>query len=651
MGFSVLQPNLAIEDLPSIGPRRGQTLRANGIATANDLVTELPRHYREWQNITPIAKLQPGSTVTIEVTIRSCRSIRFKGRGAQRVSVIVEDGTDSMNITFFNQSYLEKILVPGARFAFAGKVSTWMDQPTMVNPHHEKISSATRLHTGRIVAIYSEMSGAGSAWRRRLLNHLLIEKPFTFNDGLPDSVVNQWGSIGSALQNAHFPGSIKEALTARRRLAMTELWQLKTQLVAQKELFKNQPRWQPTSKEIINWTTKFIKQLPFTLSQSQQKTITTLSEALKSGQTISHLVQGEVGSGKTVIAAWMLGLAAQAKQQALMLVPTRILAKQHYASLEPWFSALNIPLNLWISEQAQKPELPKGVIVGTTAIRAKQNWEPAVVVVDEEHRFGVEQRNASWGEPAPHLMQLTATPIPRSLATFLLDQRSSSFLELPDGRSKKIQTRLLSEEKVIDHLRWLQNKVLPSGAAAFLIAPFIEPATELGWDDVYSLQKLTDLIKKNLPNLAFHVLSGKTKAKEQSSIWKDIESGKVQLLLATPVIEVGIDIAHAEVVTIFSADRFGLAALHQLRGRVGRRGQDSWCFLHSTKTTAAPRLRLVASANDGNELAEADLSQRGGGELLGLQQSGWGDLQVASWGDSDLIKTVAQAWDSHHTKA
>lgn len=651
MGFSVLQPNPAIEKLPSIGPRRGQTLRANGIVTANDLITELPRHYREWQNITPITKLQPGSIVTIEATIRSCRAIRFKGKGAQRVSVVVEDGTDSMTLTFFNQSYLEKKLIPGERFAFAGKVSTWMDQPTMVNPHHEKISSATRLHTGRIVAIYSEMSGAGSAWRRRLLNHLLIEKPLNFTDGLPRPVINEWGEVGLALQQAHFPQSMDEVHAARRRLAMTELWQLKTQLVAQKESVRSQPRWQPKNEEIMSWTAQFTKQLPFTLSQSQQKTISTLSEALKSGQTISHLVQGEVGSGKTVIAAWLLGLAAQANQRALLLVPTRILAKQHFASLEPWFSALNIPLNLWISEQTKKTELPAGVIVGTTAIHAKQNWEPAVVVVDEEHRFGVEQRNANWGEPAPHLLQLTATPIPRSLANFLLDQRSSSFLELPDGRDKKVQTRLLSEEKVVDHLHWLQKTVLPTGAAAFLIAPFIEPATELGWDDVYSLQRLTDLVKKNLPKTAFHVLSGKTKAKEQNAIWRDIESGKVQLLLATPVIEVGIDIAHAEVITIFSADRFGLAALHQLRGRVGRRGQESWCFLHSARAAAAPRLRLVASASNGNELAEADLSQRGGGELLGLQQSGWGDLQVASWGDSELIKTVAKTWDSHHTKA
>lgn len=388
--------------------------------------------------------------------------------------------------------------------------------------------------------------------------------------------------------------------------------------------------------------------MPFPLTKTQREACHNILRTVSANHPTSHVVQGEVGSGKTFVAAFALLLPTLDGKQSIYIAPTTILAEQHYATLAPLAHKLGKTVALFAGKQKEQSALDADIIISTHAVLHQEpKLKPAIVVVDEEHRFGVKQREVFWNKkPTPHLITMTATPIPRTLAHVLFGEQGTSFLELIPGKEKHITTRCFTFERLENHFTWLKEQV-EEGKQAFLLAPFIDQSTQDGFTHISDAQTLFSRAKKHFPRGKVGLLTGQTSPEDKRELLAKMHEGKLSVLVATPVIEVGIDIPNASIITITSAERFGLAQLHQLRGRVGRAGQDSWCFLVPSQETAVnKRLKQLEKINNGAELAEIDLANRGVGEFLGTRQSGWDSLIIASWLDIKLLQQVQRVQKS-----
>lgn len=635
--------NQPLSSYPGIGPKRTELLAEIGLKTIGDILTYLPYRYIDASQVTTIDSLQIGNLATIHAAVNKVTTVRTRF-GKSFVSVTISDETGKLPITFFHQPYVAKQLQEGESYAFTGKVGAYKGKPSLTNPAFENLEKEELVHTGRIIPVYSQHETLKTTWLRTTLHGILKLFADQIEDYLPAEVLKREHLLErrTALWQTHFPEDMEKASSGRRRLAFDELWNVFAQLREQDRARKQRPTLVTIPRENLEkYLVAFEEAAPFPLTASQIASCQNLIACLSQTYPTAHVVQGEVGSGKTLVAAFALTAVAQAGAQALYLAPTAVLAQQHFQTLKSIADQLGLSTSLWTSNE--KHDKDATIIVGTHALLSQQaGFQPGLVVIDEEHRFGVNQRQQYWQQdPQPHLVSMTATPIPRTLAHVMFGEQESSFLDLIPGKEKRITTRVFTADRLEKHWEWLEEEIVTKKTQAFLIAPLIGASTAEGFEDVSDATSLFKRAKKALPHLKVELLTGKTPSKEKTEILAKMQDKKIDVLVATPVIEVGIDIPNTSIITITSAERFGLAQLHQLRGRVGRAGQESWCFLvPSPGIPAIQRLKHLETISNGTELAELDLANRGVGEFLGTRQSGWDTLQIASWLDLELLKQV-----------
>lgn len=629
--------------LERIGATYLHRLERLDLKTVGDLINHYPFRYEDLSKVKKIADLVNGETVTIRGTIQEIGSIRTRS-GKFLTKATIQDDSGVIQAVWFNQPYLTKVLKNGREVNLAGKPSYYQFQLTFVSPDYE-IYQAGR-HTGRIIGIYPETEGLSSKWLRGQIAKVLPLVLPQIEETLPPEILkeNKLLSRRQALQTIHFPANQKEIEEARKRIAFEEMFLVQLGALIRKKSWRssNAPKL-PTDQEKV---TAFISTLPFSLTPAQNRVTKEILTDLAQAQPMNRLLMGEVGSGKTVVAAIAALIAHQNGRRTVLMAPTEILATQHFATLTTVLKSSGISVSLHTSSHKSKPA---NVLVGTHAL-LNQNLNLdriGLAIVDEQHRFGVHQR-ALLREKAqtPHLLTMTATPIPRTLAlTIYGDLDISTIDELPPGR-QIVQTRYVPPEKRNPSYEFIRTEV-GKGRQVFIVTPLIDPSESLNTLKS-AKEEFRKLSEEVFPDLKLGLLHGRLKSKEKDQVLLDFRDRKFDILVTTPVVEVGIDIPNATIMMIEGAERFGLAQLHQLRGRVGRGSEKSWCFLFTEDDSEPTVKRLLALQNNhqGAKLAEIDLQTRGPGELYGLRQSGLPDFRIARLDDSELITQTRLAAQS-----
>ncbi|MFC1653215.1 ATP-dependent DNA helicase RecG, partial [Patescibacteria group bacterium] len=514
-----------------------------------------------------------------------------------------------------------------------------------------KSNSDQPLHTGRLVPIYPETYGVSSKWIRSRINPLLSQVDTFINDWLPQNIIDQEKliSLKKALKQIHLPEDQKQLDEARKRLAFDELFLLQLASQKRKYLWQHKKLSHPlqvNQEKVLD----FISNLPFTLTKAQNQSIKEILKDLGEEQPMNRLLQGDVGSGKTVVAAAAAYVTYLNNLKSIVLAPTEILAQQHFKTLSSTLEPLGLSVELITSSTSKKikesiSKTKADIVVGTHALLYRDIPENlGLLVVDEQHRFGVEQRaKLLKAKKTPHLLAMTATPIPRTVALSVYGELDLSIIdEMPKGR-KSVKTWVVSEDKRQNAYQWIEEQISQDDTQAFIVCPLIEESESDLLSNVRSVETEYEyLTKKIYKNLSLGLLHGRMKSKEKQKAVEEFKKKTHQILVSTPVIEVGIDIPNASIILIESSERFGLAQLHQLRGRVGRGDKQSYCLLFTSTKQAQDikRLKAMETNNSGFKLAELDLKLRGPGEMYGVKQHGFTRLKIANFSDQILIKTT-----------
>lgn len=608
------------------------------ILTYQDLLYHLPYRYEDYSILSKIAELQEGELVTVHGKITKLTNTYTRSRKTLQ-KITIADDTGELSLTWFNQPFIVNNLKVGDSLSLAGKVEVFNSKPTIISPIYELLSPHA-VHTGRIIPIYRETKGISSKWIRKQIFTLLED--LRLDDFLPQSVLDEHKLPGliQSLKLVHFPNSLEQADSVRRRLAFDEIFLLQLTAMQRKE------EWQKskTAPQIHLSQLKLAdlkKSLPFQLTPSQELAVTDILTDLQNNKPMNRLLQGDVGSGKTVVAAIGIYASFLNGYQSVIMAPTEILALQHFKTLSDLLNPFSLKIGLATSGSKIKKDKTYDLIVGTHALVAKSvNFDKiGLVVIDEQQRFGVDQRGTLRQKgDNPHLLTMTATPIPRTIALTLYGELDTSYLtDMPKGR-QKVKTWLVPNEKRENAYKWIENEIYQNNSQVFIICPFVEPSESM--QTVKAATKEFQRLQKNIfPKLKLAMLHGKLKSKEKEKILNDFKNKKIDVLVATPVVEVGIDIPNATIMLIEGGERFGLSQLHQLRGRVGRGDKQSYCllFTDSTSSSALGRLRAMETMSQGAALAEFDLKMRGPGDLYGIRQSGTRVLKIASFSDTDLL--------------
>ncbi|PKL36888.1 DNA helicase RecG [Candidatus Peregrinibacteria bacterium HGW-Peregrinibacteria-1] len=628
-----------------------------GVTTVKDFVSYFPRTYNDLTGYKPIIDLVAGENATICGKLSNLVVIRTRN-GMKMLKGVVTDATASVEVVWFNQTHLLKILPRNKELVLTGRVGFSFGKLSLQSPLYEIGDSGGEvIHGGRIVPVYHEVAGISSKWLRSKIKLLLDEYKSLFKEYLPEEILKAENLMGygDALTQIHFPESDEALGEARRRLAFDEIFLMQVKILQKKALFQvgnAKPEMVMSRKEdIINGC---IADLDFELTGAQVRVLDEVLVDMGRGYPMSRLIQGDVGSGKTIVAALAALNVVKNGFQVAIMAPTEILAKQHFISfmkvMRPF--GFNIQFIAGSTKASQKDDILRqmknglvDIVIGTHAlIQEKIGFKKlGLAVVDEQHRFGVKQRDILRNFGVPHFLNMTATPIPRTLAiTMYGDQDISVIDEMPKGRQEVI-TRLVPEKKRLDAYRWVEEQT-KMGRQAFIICPLIEDSENL--EGVKSVVQEYEYLSKNIfPNLRLVFLHGKLKQDEKDQIMEDFKAKKFDILVSTSVIEVGIDVPNATMMLIEGAERFGLAQLHQFRGRVGRGSNQSYCFLFTGKTgkDGLSRLKAMEKYSSGFKLSEIDLELRGPGEVYGVRQSGVPDLKVADLRDLGLIEK-ANIW-------
>jgi ATP-dependent DNA helicase RecG len=637
-----MQLSTPVSSIVGIGPAYALRLEKLGIHTVEDLLYYPPFRYEDLSLTGTIQTLQPGETVTLTGMIMEIKNIHTKS-GKTLQKAIFSDGSGTLDVTWFNQPYLEKSFKLHPEISLSGKVSLFRNRLSMTSPQHEIIRNLdkTPLHTGRLVSMYHVTSGLSSKWLRSRLSTIL--KHVEIVDILHDSAVHHnLVKLPVAFKGLHFPENAGEYQQARQRLAFDELLYLQLASQWRKQEWSEHALAHQLTVDPYK-VSAFLSTLPFTLTKAQLNSLNEVIADLNSGKPMNRLLQGDVGSGKTVIAAAAMYLTAMNRLPSVLMAPTEILALQHAETIQK----LVAPFGMTVSVQTGSRKDPLNnalLIVGTHAVLHRQLPEKlGFLVIDEQHRFGVRQRMQLLEQTTlPHVLSMTATPIPRTIALSLYSELNISVIdEMPKGR-QKVKTWVVPETKRQAAYSWIKSQVETHNTQVFVICPFVQESENALLDEVKAVESEFEHLSQSLTPLKICMLHGRLKTKVKSELMEAFKNHEYDVMLATPVIEVGIDIPNAAIIMIESAERFGLAGLHQLRGRVGRGVAQSYCLLFTTKNQEVVRLKHMENVHSGFKLAELDLELRGPGDLYGTRQSGYIDLKFGSLSDTELITTTHQ---------
>ncbi len=637
-----------IKDAGLVFRLKGSALARLNIFTVEDLLFHLPFRYEDFTNTVAIREIKMGETAVVRGKVVDIKNEYTKKRFVLQKATIT-DGYSNLSVTWFNQTYITRIVHPGDEIGLVGKLQFFGKKPSFQIKEYEVLSQSNGIHTTGFVPVYNETKGLSSKWIRNRIFELLASNKEELSDFLPRKELDRLGfaSLYESLYNCHFPKSMEEAEKARNRLAFDEL------LLMHLSSFKRRDEWEKRNKgiafkihDIRFKIDDFIKSLPFELTDGQKQAVKDIESDLMKEVAMNRLLEGDVGSGKTIVASIAMYIAYLNGYQSVLMAPTEILASQHFLSVEKILKPLGIEVALFTGSKKTHQEKDFDIAIGTHALIQKsvKFKKLGIVVIDEQQRFGVEQRSMLREKgDNPHFLTMTATPIPRTILLAMYKDLDVSLLkELPIGR-KQIKTWLVPNKKRQSGYEWIKKQIIESKYMdqAFIVCPFIEESESM--DTVKAAKTEYERLKKeDLKGLKLGLLHGKLKAKEKEQILKDFNDKKLHVLVATPVVEVGIDIPDATIMVIEAADRFGLAQLHQLRGRVGRGDKQSYCLLFSESETDAviQRLKHMETAHNGFELAELDLKLRGGGDLFGTRQHGYSGFKIADFRNFELVDTA-----------
>jgi ATP-dependent DNA helicase RecG len=639
-----------VSQIPFVGTMYAKRLERLEIGSVEDLLHHVPARYKDFRTVTGIAKVKPGEVVTIQGNINYIKNIYTSG-GKRIQEAEVEDASGKINIIWFNQIYLVKNIKKGQVYSFSGKVDEFNRKKALISPEYEPVlPHKDCIHTARLVPVYPETARVSSKWLRAKIKYVLDVLEDDLDEFLPQSVLDdlKYPKFAKAIHEVHFPDTPEAADLSKQRLAFNEV--LFHQL---KSMYRKNEWEKGVVTNILKIERKVYKEftnsLPFALTKSQEKAIKELMEDLGKTHPMNRLLEGDVGSGKTVVAASGAFTAFVNGYQSVFMAPTQILAQQHYLTLRNIFERFKVRVSL-ITSAGVKSDLGKtDIFVGTHALIHKNIKfdNVAFVVIDEQHRFGVEQRahlakRTKTKTTSPHILTMTATPIPRTVAlTIYGDLNLSTLTELPKGRVP-ITTWLVPPQKRNGAYNWIDTQIKNKGIQVFVICPLIEESSIETMKQVKAVTEEYENLKRTFPDMKIGLLHGRQSLKEKNEVLDAFRKGDTNILAATPVVEVGIDVPNANIMVIEGAERFGLAQLHQLRGRVGRGEEKSYCllFTESRSPKVISRLNALKKSLSGFELAELDLKLRGPGEIYGVKQHGFPGLKIASWQDTEIIKSA-----------
>jgi len=643
----------SVTEIKGIGPKRSQALERLGVHSISDLIHLFPRRYDDYSKLKTIDKLQYGEDVTVIGSVKDVSTRTARGGKMKIVEAVISDKSGSLRVTWFNQPWIANQLSRTRQVVLSGEIEQYLGRLTMNSPDWEPLN-ADLLHTNRIVPVYPLTKDISQKWLRKKIYKSVQTLSPLIGDPLPEGLRKEAAVVDSttAIKNIHFPISEQALQAAKERLAFDEIFMLQMGVLRQKMAWESREGRIFTVSD--DWVSKQLAELPYQLTGAQQKTLAHIREDLASGVPMNRLLQGDVGSGKTVLAALAMLIITYQGAQAALMAPTSILAEQHLQSLKRILLSEGSPLGeeevrllIGSTPENEKISIREGlesgkikVVIGTHALLEDpvNFMNLQLAVIDEQHRFGVEQRGTlrNKGEN-PHLMVMTATPIPRSLALTIYGDLDISVIdEMPPGR-QPVETHVLYPQER-ERAYTLIRSQLEEGNQAFIIYPLVEESDKS--NQKAAVEEHARLSENVFPNCQVGLLHGQLPPHQKEEVMERFRKQEIQILVSTSVVEVGVDIPNATIMVIEGAHRFGLAQLHQLRGRVGRGEEKAFCLLipGSEKGIENERLQAMAKTNDGFKLAERDLEQRGPGQFLGTRQSGYSELKMAKITDLALIE-------------
>lgn len=638
----------SIQVLDGVGKKNAEKLNKLNIVSLRDMLRHFPRRYDDYSEMLSINRIKVGDQISVLGVVHSVYAKSIRGGKSKMIEVVLSDGTGTLRATWFNQPWIEKNIKKDMKIVISGKIDQYLGKMVMTNPDWEKIEDKN-LHTSRIVPIYPLTADITQKWLRNQMDKVVNYWSVRVKDPIPNQVIenSKLMELPDALLHIHFPDTQKLLNEAKDRLSFDDVFYLQLGILQQKK------NWDAREGKVIDvdadWLSKKYEALPYQLTGAQIKSIEDIKKDFGAGKPMNRLIQGDVGSGKTVVSVIASEMILNQGGQVVILAPTGILAEQHYKSFQQFLPDANIKLLVGATPDSEKKQI-KGdlssgkisLVVGTHALLEDDvkfdNLE--LIVIDEQHRFGVSQRATlrSKGDN-PHLLVMTATPIPRSLALTLFGDLDFSIIdEMPPGR-KTVDTQIYypTERERVYHLI---RKQIGLGQQVFMVYPRIEE--DENTDGISAVEDYKMLQENIFPKHRVGLLHGKLLEAEKEQIMNTFRDGEIDILVSTSVIEVGVDVPNATVMVIVGANRFGLAQLHQFRGRVGRGEEKAYCMLlpDTPEQVENERLKVMLSTSDGFELAEHDLKQRGPGQFLGTNQSGFSGFPFAALTN---LKTIEMA--------